>query len=166
MRVCHEASATQRWLHLHGIWADTPARAGDAVNVIFRPGHGWQQGGDGALHAVLSSGAEGLLVLHPDVLMSGTSITAGLKCPRQALLQVLRCGTGCSCKATCVTSDARTCTTAADDSSLLVRGAMAGVASSSSGSKPTTVPRSALAVGAGEGRGQPWQARNPWHAHA
>ena len=88
LRLCHEGSGSQRWLHLHGLWADTPARPGDVANVILRPGHGWQAATDGAMHATLAAGVEGLLVLHPDILMSGTSITAGLKCPRQALLQV------------------------------------------------------------------------------
>eukprot|EP00955_Chlamydomonas_euryale_P116554 366426-Chlamydomonas_euryale.AAC.18 len=54
--------------HLQDGWADTCVRAGDTVNVVgVEPRldvHG------GPMHMFLDS-AQGLLVLHPDVLLSG-----------------------------------------------------------------------------------------------
>lgn len=51
--------------HLSGCWADTPVRPGDGVNLIAP---GYMHGG--ARHAVVDDDS-GLLILHPDVLLSG-----------------------------------------------------------------------------------------------
>ena len=51
--------------HLEGGWAATPAAVGDAVNLVADV-----YDHDGAAHAVVDDRA-GLLVLHPDLLLSG-----------------------------------------------------------------------------------------------
>ena len=48
---------------LHDCWSDTDARPGDTVNVIADAAEA------GRLHVSMG---KGLLVLHPDVLLSGT----------------------------------------------------------------------------------------------
>lgn len=102
LRVVHNATATQRWLHLHAGWVDTLARPGDAVGVILHPGPPavWTADSAGCLHATLTDGREGLLVLHPDLLLSGTAVATALRCPRQAMLQER--GVGGPGKAACL----------------------------------------------------------------
>jgi hypothetical protein len=51
--------------HLEGCWSGTPAAVGDAVTLVADV---YQH--DGAAHAVVDDRA-GLLVLHPDLLLSG-----------------------------------------------------------------------------------------------
>ena len=51
--------------HLQGCWADTPVKPGDCVNLIAE-GYTHQ----GTRHAVVNDDS-GLLILHPDVLLSG-----------------------------------------------------------------------------------------------
>ena len=54
--------------HLGGCWVDTPVAPGDGVNLIAEVySHG------GARHVVVDDGA-GLLILHPDVLLSGGAL--------------------------------------------------------------------------------------------
>ena len=53
--------------HLHACWAGSPVAPGDAVNLIAEV---YRAEAGGGLHAVLDDSA-GLLVLHPDVLLSG-----------------------------------------------------------------------------------------------
>lgn len=84
-------------MHLHGAWAETPAAPGDPLHILpplaaaaagEPPDTFWRAGDDGALHATLTQEAGSpLLVLHPDALLSGTTITSAIRCPRQALLQ-------------------------------------------------------------------------------
>ena len=52
--------------HLEGSWSATPAAVGDAVSLVTDV---YQH--DGAAHAVVDDRA-GLLVLHPDLLLSGS----------------------------------------------------------------------------------------------
>ena len=57
---------------------ETPLAEGDTVNVECQDAEEW---------AV--DGTQGLLVLHPDCLMSGTSVVAGVFCRRKAVLNEL-----------------------------------------------------------------------------
>lgn len=100
LRLLHPPSAAHRWLHLHGCWADLLAAPGDDVNVLLTPGHAWAHDAAGAAHATLTNGSEGLVVLHPDMLCSGTAIATALRCPRQAMLQEK--GVGVPGKAACI----------------------------------------------------------------
>eukprot|EP00891_Asterochloris_glomerata_P005487 jgi/Astpho2/5487/Aster-x0254 len=68
-------------LHLLHGWADTPARAGDAVNVLADA-----QMHEGQWHATCDY-QSGFLVLHPDLLLSGTRISGSMRCPRQSILE-------------------------------------------------------------------------------
>ncbi len=56
-------------VHLRDIWADLPAQPGDPVNLLCEV----TEGADGQLHATCCS-AHGMVVLHPDVLISGKGI--------------------------------------------------------------------------------------------
>jgi len=57
--------------HLRMPWADLPYRVGDEVNLVAR-----LDDFDGQLHCLLDM-ENGMLVLHPDVLLSGEML-----CPR------------------------------------------------------------------------------------
>jgi hypothetical protein len=55
------------WVHLSHPWCDCPIAVGDAANII-----GGAAATDEAGRPMLYlSGSQGLLVLHPDVLLSG-----------------------------------------------------------------------------------------------
>jgi hypothetical protein len=99
LRLLHAASSTQRWLHLHGCWVDVLATPGDTINVVFTPQNRWVVDSCGAMHATITNN-NGLVILHPDILCSGTTIAASIKCPRQAMLQ--ECAVGGSGKAACI----------------------------------------------------------------
>jgi hypothetical protein len=99
VRVLHPHSNSHRWVHLRGGWADTLVKPGDAANVLTHPSS-WSPGPQGELHLVIDNGIGGLFVLHPDLLISGTSIAAALRCPRQAILQEK--GVGASSEAACL----------------------------------------------------------------
>ena len=53
--------------HLHDCWVETPVAVGDSVNLIAQV-----YSHEGVQHAVLDNDA-GLLIIHPDVLLSGDS---------------------------------------------------------------------------------------------
>ena len=63
--------------HLEGSWAATPATVGDAVNLVADV---YQH--EGSSHAVVDDRA-GLLVLHPDLLLSGAGCSFALCAGRQ-----------------------------------------------------------------------------------
>lgn len=69
LRLMHAATEQERWGHLHGGWQDTDVRPGDPVNIIMDAGS-WQTAADGGMHATISD-ASGLVILHPDILVSG-----------------------------------------------------------------------------------------------
>ena len=145
LRVQHAASGAERWLHLHGAWTDTLAAPGDPINVIFRPEHNWLRGADGIAHGVFTNGTEGLLVLHPDLLLSGTAISMALRCPRQAMLQER--GVGSPGKAACIGTLMHTLVQAG--LAAAANGA-ANVATAAAGSgqpaRPAPVPRGAHSI--------------------
>jgi hypothetical protein len=61
------SQGTEVWVHLSHPWSDCPIAVGDAANII-----GGAAATDDAGKAVLYlSRSQGLLVLHPDVLLSG-----------------------------------------------------------------------------------------------
>ncbi|CAG0883234.1 unnamed protein product [Darwinula stevensoni] len=63
---------------LRSFWMETPLKEGDTVNVECQDTEEW-----------VIDGTQGLLVLHPDCLMSGTSVVAGVFCRRKAVLNEL-----------------------------------------------------------------------------
>ncbi|CAH2986279.1 unnamed protein product [Chilo suppressalis] len=63
---------------IEGFWIDTPLSPGDIVGVIASR--------DSSGHFCISN-SSGLLVLHPDYLISSTSVVAGVFCKRKAVLQ-------------------------------------------------------------------------------
>lgn len=86
--VNHAASNARRWVHLHGGWTDAPIQPGDPVNVVIvDPAHNWCLAPDRELHITVSRDGAVLLVLHPDMLISSTSIASALECPREAMLK-------------------------------------------------------------------------------
>jgi DNA replication factor Dna2 len=88
LMVTHAASGARRWVHLHGGWRDAEVRSGDPVNVIVvNPVHDWSLASDGELHITVSQDGAVLLVMHPDLLISSTSIASALECPREAMLK-------------------------------------------------------------------------------
>lgn len=72
---------------------------GDTANVIVEQEH-WVAAEDGIVHCVIDNGDGGLFILHPDMLISGTSISSALRCPRQAMLQEK--GVGSPSRAACL----------------------------------------------------------------
>lgn len=62
---CPHRQRREVFAHLRSPWSDLPYRVGDAVNLIAQ-----LDLYDGQLHCLLE-GDSGLLVLHPDVLLSG-----------------------------------------------------------------------------------------------
>lgn len=86
--VQHTASGSLRFVHLRGGWMEAPIRPGDPMNVVvLNESQGWQQAPDGQLHIIVAQDGAVLLVLHPDALISSTSIAAALDCPRDAMLK-------------------------------------------------------------------------------
>ncbi|TNY23878.1 DNA replication factor Dna2-domain-containing protein [Rhodotorula diobovata] len=66
-------------------WVDTPVTAGDIVNLIDLP-HLAAASSDTPVHLTRSVG---LLVLHPDILVSSTKVADSSHCTRKAVLQEL-----------------------------------------------------------------------------
>lgn len=69
--------------HLHGCWADTPVRPGDAVNLLAEA-----YSAEGGRHAVVDDDS-GLLILHPDVLLSGAPPVPSAACHLRCIRWVL-----------------------------------------------------------------------------
>ncbi|GLC59371.1 hypothetical protein PLESTB_001479200 [Pleodorina starrii] len=67
---------------LRDMWAEQEVQPGDTVNVV-----GGRVVASPTCTTLELSGAEGLLILHPDVLLSGTSVCTAIRCARQAWLQ-------------------------------------------------------------------------------
>ncbi|XP_064613334.1 DNA replication ATP-dependent helicase/nuclease DNA2-like [Liolophura sinensis] len=68
----------RRICHLQGFWCDTKVQEGDLVNILgvtFDP--------EGHCHITDS---QGLIVVHPDRLISGTSVVSGVQCLRRSVL--------------------------------------------------------------------------------
>jgi DNA replication factor Dna2 len=144
LRVRHAASGAPRWLHLHGGWADMLAAPGDTLNVVLRGGHSWMCGADGARHASFTCGKEGLVVHHPDLLLSGTAVSTALRCPRQAMLADR--GVGGPGKAACLGTLMHVLVQAA--LAAVARGTLsrAGAGADGGPRRPQPAPRRALAV--------------------
>jgi hypothetical protein len=140
LRLLHNATACSRWLHLHAGWVDTLASPGDTLNVIHHTGYNWIADDCGTLHATLTNGREGLAILHPDLLLSGTAVSTSLRCPRQAMLQ--ECGIGAPSKAACLGTLMHKLVQAALDA--LARGALPQAAGAAELGRPLPVPRGTL----------------------
>ncbi|GFH13469.1 uncharacterized protein HaLaN_09362, partial [Haematococcus lacustris] len=72
-------------LHLSNMWQDLPVQPGDSLNVIRPRDQGCEQG----VRQLVCSASEGLCVLHPDILLSGTTVTSAMDCTRKAWLSEL-----------------------------------------------------------------------------
>lgn len=55
------------WLHLRGVWLELPVQKGDTLHVMGAP---VELAPDGSAHVVCDYD-QGLVVLHPDVLLAG-----------------------------------------------------------------------------------------------
>lgn len=97
--MLHMSTGGHRWAHLYEGWVHTEVAVGDTANVIV-PQEQWVPAADGELHCVINDGGGNLFVLHPDMLISGTSIATALRCPRQAMLQER--GVGSPSRAACL----------------------------------------------------------------
>ncbi|KAL0030927.1 hypothetical protein WJX79_001622 [Trebouxia sp. C0005] len=69
-------------VHLRDCWFDTPVEPGHSVNLLAEK----VLEDDGVLHAVCNFQA-GMVILHPDLLLSGTRVSGSFKCKRQAVLE-------------------------------------------------------------------------------
>ncbi|GFR43783.1 hypothetical protein Agub_g4899 [Astrephomene gubernaculifera] len=78
----NEYKNTEVRVYLKDMWADQVVKPGDTVNIV-----GGRFVADPTCPSVEVSGNQGLLVLHPDVLLSGTTICTAIRCSRQAWLQ-------------------------------------------------------------------------------
>ncbi|KAL4448106.1 hypothetical protein ABPG75_005325 [Micractinium tetrahymenae] len=81
------------YAHLHAPWCDLPYRVGDPVNVLAE-----LDLFEGHYHCLLNM-ERGMLILHPDVLLSGTRITTSHECPRRSFLDERVAGDGSNDKA-------------------------------------------------------------------
>ncbi|GAB4823940.1 hypothetical protein N2152v2_010986 [Parachlorella kessleri] len=93
LRLFNKHKGREVFAHLRTPWADLPYRVGDEVNLVAR-----LDDFDGQLHCLLDM-ENGMLVLHPDVLLSGTRITGSNSCPRQSILDEKIAGDGSSAAA-------------------------------------------------------------------
>jgi hypothetical protein len=58
------------WVHLRHPWVDMPVRPGDVINLIAQV---QPPGPDGRRHATCDCD-QGLVILHPDILLSGMEV--------------------------------------------------------------------------------------------
>uniref|UniRef100_A0A0X3PX29 DNA replication factor Dna2 N-terminal domain-containing protein n=1 Tax=Schistocephalus solidus TaxID=70667 RepID=A0A0X3PX29_SCHSO len=81
---------------LSGTWADTPVKVGDIVNLVpsyssastqaFNCQRLWRLSDSDTTQSEESQ-PPALFVLHPDLLLSGTTVVGSLTCPRRSVLQ-------------------------------------------------------------------------------
>ncbi|GAX73855.1 hypothetical protein CEUSTIGMA_g1305.t1 [Chlamydomonas eustigma] len=87
LRLFNEYKGQELIAHLRDGWVDTPVKPGDSLNIV---GGKWEAAGtsnSGCVKHLIVDSSQGLVILHPDLLLSGTSIMAAMRCPRQAWLQ-------------------------------------------------------------------------------
>ena len=72
LRLLHEHTGEERYAHLFGGWVDTQASPGDVVNVILAS-EDWAYSPDGSCHVNITD-VSGLIILHPDLLISGANM--------------------------------------------------------------------------------------------
>ncbi|VDD81909.1 unnamed protein product [Mesocestoides corti] len=95
LSTSHLDTETQITVELSGTWTDTPVQAGDIINLV--PGSGdaclpnprggrWRVSDDPVTRAEC---VPPLLILHPDVLISGTTVAASSTCIRRYVMQHL-----------------------------------------------------------------------------
>jgi DNA replication ATP-dependent helicase Dna2 len=77
LQIQEEKSSTSCTLHLRDDWITTPIEKGDTVNVIGTFING----------TCIVDNPSGILVLHPDNLVSSTHVADSFKCLRRAVLQ-------------------------------------------------------------------------------
>ncbi|OVA14827.1 DNA replication factor Dna2 [Macleaya cordata] len=83
LRLLNEQSGEERALHLHDEWFYSVIAPGDTIHVIGKF--------DDRGKCVVDH-ANNLLIVHPDILLSGTRVAASFSCPRRAVLdERLKC---------------------------------------------------------------------------
>ncbi|XP_057995142.1 DNA replication ATP-dependent helicase/nuclease JHS1-like isoform X2 [Hevea brasiliensis] len=83
LRLLNEQGGEERLVYLHGEWFHSVIAPGDTVNVI---GEFDDQGKCKVDHD------HNLLIVHPDILLSGTRVAASFSCPRRSVLdERLKC---------------------------------------------------------------------------
>lgn len=83
--IVDDGSKAQRLAVLKDDWANTDVRVNDVVNLIGS----WEISGEEASPIMVLSTSRNILILHPDLLIPATSISAGSKCVRRPLLSAL-----------------------------------------------------------------------------
>ncbi|CAL8464813.1 g4348 [Coccomyxa elongata] len=81
LRALDERTSRELAVQLRDGWMGTPVQPGDTVHVLAHV-----DVTEGQAHAVCDHAA-GLLVVQPDVLLSGTRVAGSFKCARQAVLE-------------------------------------------------------------------------------
>ncbi|GLI58557.1 hypothetical protein VaNZ11_000304 [Volvox africanus] len=82
LRCFNEYKGVETRVCLRDMWADQEVEPGDTVNVV-----GGRVLADVTCKFLEVSATEGLLILHPDVLLSGTTVCTAIRCARQAWVQ-------------------------------------------------------------------------------
>ncbi|GIL46712.1 hypothetical protein Vafri_3630 [Volvox africanus] len=82
LRCFNEYKGVETRVCLRDMWADQEVEPGDTVNVV-----GGRVLANLTCRFLEVSATEGLLILHPDVLLSGTTVCTAIRCARQAWLQ-------------------------------------------------------------------------------
>ncbi|XP_024544852.1 DNA replication ATP-dependent helicase/nuclease DNA2 isoform X1 [Selaginella moellendorffii] len=77
LRLFDEKNAVEKLVHLRDEWSSSVVRPGDTVNII---------GDFGADNKCIVDHKANLLVLHPDVLVSGSRVGSSFSCSRRAVL--------------------------------------------------------------------------------
>ncbi|GFS22044.1 DNA replication ATP-dependent helicase/nuclease DNA2-like [Elysia marginata] len=72
---CQRSHETRECV-LRGFWVDTEVKKGDIVNVLADLDHG----------RYIVDDRKGLVIVNPDILLSGTLVVSGVFCPRKSVL--------------------------------------------------------------------------------
>jgi len=83
VRLWNEFKGAEVEVHLSDYWADTAIAPGDTLNLLADV----QESGGRRVARV--DGSSGLIITHPDFLISGTRVTSACKCTRQAAIEEL-----------------------------------------------------------------------------
>jgi hypothetical protein len=79
MRVFDESIESEEHVTLLEDWCDTPVRAGDCINIAGKPES------TSAKEYVVNN-QKNVIILHPDRLISGTTVSQSFDCMRRAVL--------------------------------------------------------------------------------
>ena len=92
LKLQNEHDRSIVWCYLEGPWAhvyfhDCPYKSGDPVNLLLEKPVDWLPGEEKEQGTCHVSSEHGLLILYPDILLSGTGISLSHGCVRQNVLK-------------------------------------------------------------------------------